>query len=184
MDRSLKDQAVIVGIGQTEFSKNSGRSELQLASEAVKAAILDAGLKPEQIDGLTSFTLDSSDEIEVARSVGIGDLTMFSKIGYGGGAAVAVVAAMRRGAVVVVVAAAVAVVVVGEGKRLPKQTRKQQRQAGAQRQLVIDLSGKARVCAEVDQIVLFDKIAPRPAVCVIVGGAAAKYREAEKPVVL
>ena len=31
MSRTLKDQAAIVGIGQTEFSKNSGRSELQLA---------------------------------------------------------------------------------------------------------------------------------------------------------
>ena len=33
MKRSLHDQAVIVGIGQTDFSKASGRSELQLAAE-------------------------------------------------------------------------------------------------------------------------------------------------------
>jgi acetyl-CoA acetyltransferase len=91
MPTTLRDEAVIVGIGQTEFSKNSGRSELQLASEAVKAAIDDAGLSPGDVDGLTSFTLDSSDEIEVARAVGIGDLTLFSRIGYGGGAAVSVV---------------------------------------------------------------------------------------------
>ncbi len=91
MPTTLRDEAVIVGIGQTEFSKNSGRSELQLASEAVKAAIEDAGLSPGDVDGLTSFTLDSSDEIEVARAVGIGDLTLFSRIGYGGGAAVSVV---------------------------------------------------------------------------------------------
>ena len=45
MARTLKDQAAIVGIGQTEFSKNSGRSELQLACEAVRAAIRDAGLE-------------------------------------------------------------------------------------------------------------------------------------------
>ena len=36
---SLNNKAAIVGIGQTEFSKNSGRSELQLAAEAVRAAI-------------------------------------------------------------------------------------------------------------------------------------------------
>ena len=36
MPTTLKDQAAIVGIGQTEFSKNSGRSELQLAAEAVR----------------------------------------------------------------------------------------------------------------------------------------------------
>ena len=39
MSRTLKDQAVIVGIGQTEFSKNSGRSDLQLAAECVRDAI-------------------------------------------------------------------------------------------------------------------------------------------------
>ena len=37
MPTTLKNQAAIVGIGQTEFSKNSGRSELQLAAEAVQA---------------------------------------------------------------------------------------------------------------------------------------------------
>jgi len=91
MSMTLKDQAAIVGIGQTDFSKNSGRSELQLACEAVSAAIEDAGLEPSQIDGMTSFTLDSSDEVEIARAVGCGDLTFFSRIGYGGGAAVAVI---------------------------------------------------------------------------------------------
>ena len=91
MASTLKDQAVIVGIGQTDFSKNSGRSELQLASECVKAAIADAGLSPSDVDGMTTFTLDSTDEIEVARSVGCGDLTFFSRIGYGGGAAVGIV---------------------------------------------------------------------------------------------
>jgi acetyl-CoA acetyltransferase len=88
---TLHDQAVIVGIGQTDFSKNSGRSELQLAAECVKAAIEDAGLRPSDIDGFTSFTLDTSDETEVARCVGAGDLTFFSRIGYGGGAAVSIV---------------------------------------------------------------------------------------------
>ena len=34
----------IVGIGATEFSKDSGRSELQLAVEAIAAALDDAGL--------------------------------------------------------------------------------------------------------------------------------------------
>jgi acetyl-CoA acetyltransferase len=91
MASTLTDKAAIVGIGQTEFSKNSGRSELQLASEAVAAAIGDAGLEPRDVDGLTTFTLDTNDEIEVARAVGVGDITFFSRIGYGGGAAVGVI---------------------------------------------------------------------------------------------
>jgi acetyl-CoA acetyltransferase len=90
MPITLNDQAAIVGIGQTEFSKNSGRSDLQLACEAVRAAIDDAGLRPSDIDGMTTFTLDLSDDIEVARAVGIGSLTFQSQIPHGGGAALGV----------------------------------------------------------------------------------------------
>jgi acetyl-CoA acetyltransferase len=79
MSITLKDQSAIVGIGQTEFSKNSGRSELSLACEATAAAIEDAGLEPSDIDGMTTFTMDTTDEIEIARTVGIGDLTFFSR---------------------------------------------------------------------------------------------------------
>ena len=35
--------AIICGIGHTEYSKNAGRSPLQLAVEAGRAAISDAG---------------------------------------------------------------------------------------------------------------------------------------------
>jgi len=91
MPTTLKDEAAIVGIGQTEFSKNSGRSELQLACEAVKAALDDAGLEPSDVDGMTTFTMDQNDEIEVARGVGLGDITFYSRIPYGGGAAVGVI---------------------------------------------------------------------------------------------
>jgi len=90
MSITLKDQAAIVGIGQTDFSTNSGRSDLQLACEAVRNAIADAGLKPSQIDGMTTFTMDLTDDIEVARSVGIGGLTFQSQIPHGGGAALGV----------------------------------------------------------------------------------------------
>ena len=91
MSIALKDQAAIVGIGQTEYSKNSGRSELQLACEAVKAALADAGIAPSEVDGMTTFTMDNNDEIEVARGAGIGDLTFFSRTPYGGGAAIGVI---------------------------------------------------------------------------------------------
>ncbi len=91
MSRSLRNRAAIVGIGQTEFSKASGRSELQLACEAVKAALDDAGLSPREVDGTATFTMDSSEEAEVARNLGIPRLTLFSRIPYGGGGACAVV---------------------------------------------------------------------------------------------
>lgn len=91
MSRSLSGKAAIAGIGATEFSKESGRSELQLAVEAVRAAVEDAGLTMADVDGLTTFTMDANSEIAVARELGIGELRFFSRISYGGGAACATV---------------------------------------------------------------------------------------------
>jgi acetyl-CoA acetyltransferase len=99
--------AAIVGIGATDFSKDSGRSELQLAAEAVRAALQDAGLEPSDVDGLVSFTMDTNAEIAVARELGIPELTFFSRVHYGGGAACATVQqaamAVETGAAKVVV---------------------------------------------------------------------------------
>src|SRR5260221_2862661 len=74
--------AAIVGIGATEFSKDSGRSELRLAAEAVRAALDDAGVRAADVQGLVTFTMDSNAEVAVARELGIGELTFFSQIGY------------------------------------------------------------------------------------------------------
>jgi 17-hydroxy-3-oxo-4-pregnene-20-carboxyl-CoA lyase len=83
----LRDRAAIVGIGATEFSKDSGRSEMRLAVEATKAALDDAGIDPAEVDGMATFTMDTNPEIEIARNLGIGELTFFSRIHHGGGAA-------------------------------------------------------------------------------------------------
>ncbi|GAA3315302.1 lipid-transfer protein [Nonomuraea dietziae] len=83
----MRSEAAIAGIGATEFSKESGRSELRLAAEAVLAALDDAGLTPSDVDGMVTYTQDTNQEIAVAREVGIGDLTFFSRVHYGGGAA-------------------------------------------------------------------------------------------------
>ncbi|SDY28727.1 Acetyl-CoA acetyltransferase [Amycolatopsis xylanica] len=87
----LSGAAAIAGIGATEFSKDSGRSELRLAAECVLAALTDAGLTPSDVDGLVSFTMDGNSEIAVARELGIPELKFFSRIHYGGGAAAATV---------------------------------------------------------------------------------------------
>jgi acetyl-CoA acetyltransferase len=87
MVANIKDKAVIAGVGNTAFSKNSGVSELNLAVQAIKQACDDAGLHPSAIDGMATFTMDSNDEIEVARALGCGELTFFGRAHYGGGAA-------------------------------------------------------------------------------------------------
>ncbi len=87
MDRTT----AITGIGQTEFSKRSGRSEIQLAAEAGRAAILDAGLSPADIDGMVTFTLDQNDEIQLMNNLGVRELRWVSRTSFGGGGASATV---------------------------------------------------------------------------------------------
>ncbi|EKM95662.1 lipid-transfer protein [Stutzerimonas degradans] len=86
---NLSGQAAIVGLGATEFSKNSGRTELRLAMEATLAALEDAGIDPKEVDGFSSYTLDKVPEFEIARLLGCEQVRFFSQIPHGGGAACA-----------------------------------------------------------------------------------------------
>eukprot|EP01133_Synstelium_polycarpum_P024118 gene24118-28942_t len=89
MTRGFSRQAAIAGIGATEFSKNSGRSEWQLACESVIAALDDAHIEAEEVNGFALFTMENNPEIAVARALGIPELTFFSRIPHGGGGACA-----------------------------------------------------------------------------------------------
>jgi len=89
MSHPLRDQAAVAGIGATEFSKDSRRSELKLAIEAISAALADAGLAPEEVDGLCTYAMDKNPEIEVFRNLGGRELKFFARTEYGGGAACA-----------------------------------------------------------------------------------------------
>lgn len=82
---TLKDKAAIVGIGHTEYSKDSGRSEMSLAVEAIRNAIADAGLKPADIDGIGKYSMDNNDPVEIAANLGIPALRFFGEVPYGGG---------------------------------------------------------------------------------------------------
>ena len=77
-------RAVIIGIGETDYSLDSGRSELALAAEAGLAAIRDAGMAPADVDGLVGFTMDGNDELEVQRCLGIPFLRWSSRAPFGG----------------------------------------------------------------------------------------------------
>ena len=80
-------QTAVAGIGETDYSSNSGRSELRLAAEASLAAIRDAGLTPADIDGMVTFTMDFNDELELQRSLGIPGLNWTSRTPFGGNGA-------------------------------------------------------------------------------------------------
>jgi acetyl-CoA acetyltransferase len=89
---NIRDKAAIVGIGETEFSWNSGKSELQLASESIKAACDDAGISPHDIDGVFRYEMDNNQENHLIQSLGINNLRHWESISYGGGAANATIA--------------------------------------------------------------------------------------------
>lgn len=82
--RELKDKCAIVGIGETDFTRNSGRSELTLSCEAVKKAIDDAGIHPSVVDGILRYEQDSSREVFVARSLGLNRIRFWGSFAYGG----------------------------------------------------------------------------------------------------
>ena len=88
-DLSISGRASIAGLGTTEFSKNSGRTEIRLAMEATLAALADAGIDPSEVDGFSSYTVDKVPEYEIARLLGAKDVKFFSQVPHGGGAACA-----------------------------------------------------------------------------------------------
>jgi acetyl-CoA acetyltransferase len=108
MGNGVGGAAAIIGIGQTEFSKAAGRSETQLASEAILAALADAGLTTADVNGLVSYTIDPVEEVELVRALGIPEINFSSRIPYGGGGSQGVLlhaaAAIASGAADVVVA--------------------------------------------------------------------------------
>ena len=87
----VKDQTAVVGIGQTTLGKGLPDTELSLACQAVSLALDDAGIAPSEVNGLVSYTLEPNREVDVARAVGLGDITFFSQVGFGGGAGCGVI---------------------------------------------------------------------------------------------
>ena len=87
----IKDNTAIVGVGQTKFSRGSDRDEIDMACEAIKNAVEDAGLSMKDIDGLETFTLDRLSMPMVVNTLGITNMRFSSEVSFGGGAACAIV---------------------------------------------------------------------------------------------
>jgi acetyl-CoA acetyltransferase len=88
----IRDRTAIAGIAQSRFAKQLPESEWELACDVVVRALDDAGIAPSEVDGLCSFTMENTDEIDLAKSIGAGDITFFAQNGYGGGGGCATVA--------------------------------------------------------------------------------------------
>ena len=91
---NLIANTAIVGVGSTSFTHDATRGRLALAVEAIAKAIDDAGLQPDDIDGLTSHVFDPTTEREVLNCFGWRNLRYFAETSYGNSSATVGVAAM------------------------------------------------------------------------------------------
>ena len=90
---SLMDKCAVTGVGETVYSKNSGKSVVALQMEASLKAIADAGLKPSDIDGVIPYgNLDVVAE-EFVTNLGIQDLRFSATTPLGGASCVAAIQA-------------------------------------------------------------------------------------------
>src|SRR5216684_1824164 len=94
----LKDKYCIVGVGETEYSKHSGRSTRAMAVEALKNAMADAGLKAAGVDGIMSYQSgDSTFGNWVAPDLGI-RLNFYMDV-FGGGSSSEALVGLAMGAI-------------------------------------------------------------------------------------
>ncbi|MCG5211728.1 thiolase C-terminal domain-containing protein [Streptosporangium soli] len=68
----LRDRTALAGVGYTGFSKDSGVSTLTLACEAILAALSDAGLTTDDVDGIATHRVgDSAAPSVVGPALGV-----------------------------------------------------------------------------------------------------------------
>ncbi|HXQ14387.1 MAG TPA: transporter [Caulobacteraceae bacterium] len=79
-----RDRTAVVGIGQTAFTRDSSRSVLSLATEASLAAIADAGLTVDDIDGIVRCEQDTVTPFTLGAALGLNNLAFWADTGPGG----------------------------------------------------------------------------------------------------
>ncbi|MFF0283630.1 lipid-transfer protein [Rhodococcus aetherivorans] len=87
-----RDVCAIVGVGESDYSKNSGTSVTALAAAASRAALADAGLDPADVDGVIRNDMDLVSCAALADAIGARNLTYYGEAGPGGSGPAAMVA--------------------------------------------------------------------------------------------
>ena len=83
----MPTSAAVAGIGQTRYAKNMGRTETDLACEAISAACADAGVPVAAVDGFVSYHVEQVAEVELITTLGIPELRFMARTPSGGGGA-------------------------------------------------------------------------------------------------
>ena len=71
---ALRGKCAIVGIGESEYSKHSGMSEVALTFKAAKRAVDDAGLTVKDIDSVITIFGSGATPEDFSANFGIEDL--------------------------------------------------------------------------------------------------------------
>src|SRR5213594_4405857 len=96
--KTLRDKYCVVGVGETEYSRASGRTTRAMAVEAIRKAILDAGLRASDVDGMLDYQGgDSTSAPHVAPDLGI-RLNFYMDV-MGGGSSTEALVGLAMGAI-------------------------------------------------------------------------------------
>jgi acetyl-CoA acetyltransferase len=97
-ERGLRDRYCIVGVGETEYSRDSRRTTRAMAVEAIRTAMHDAGLRAADVDGMMSYqNNDSTPANWVAGDLGI-RLNFYMDV-IGGGSSTEALVGLAMGAI-------------------------------------------------------------------------------------
>ena len=90
MADSLNGKAAVTGIGETAYSRGADKSVIGLQLEACLKAIADAGLEPNDIDGVIPYAMGAVAE-DIITNLGIDDVRFSAQTPMGGASAVAAI---------------------------------------------------------------------------------------------
>jgi acetyl-CoA acetyltransferase len=86
--KGMRREAAIVGIGQTELTRRASQGVWELALEAIDAALDDAGIGRDQVDGLIRYSspFETVTQPMLAAALGLQELRWLADIPLGGDA--------------------------------------------------------------------------------------------------
>lgn len=88
---SLREKAAVTGVGETAYTRMSGKSVLALQLEASLNAIADAGISPKEIDGIIPYSNSPVVAEDFVTNFGLSDLRFSVTAPLGGASCVAAI---------------------------------------------------------------------------------------------